>query len=100
MPHLTYTPNGLQNLGMIADFWRKTPSVGIRAIKEIQERVKTLSSLPNIGKPSSDDDGKTRLLTVSFGSSGYVVRYLYDEPRDTVFVLAIKNFREAGFSEN
>lgn len=100
MSQITYTQNALQNLGEIADFWRNTPDIGMRAIKEIQTRVKTLKNLPNIGKPCPDDDGKTRLLSVPFGSNGYLVRYLYDQNQDTVFLLAIRNFRQAGFTEN
>ncbi len=89
MPQVTYTQNALQNLVEIADFWRKTPDIGKRAIKEIEERVDTLEKFPNIGKPCPDDDGITRLLTVPFGSSGYVVRYLYEQNLDTVFLLGV-----------
>lgn len=100
MPHLTYTKNALENFVAIAEFWREIPEVGKRAIVEIQEQAKKLKTLPNIGKPCPDDDGATRLLLVRFGSSGYVVRYRYDQPTDTVFVLAVRNFRQAGFTEN
>ena len=100
MPQITYTQNALRNMGKIADFWRKNPEIGKRAMKEISERVATLENFPNIGKPCPDDDGKTRLLSVPFGSNGYLVRYLYDQNHDTVFLLAIRNFRQAGFTEN
>jgi plasmid stabilization system protein ParE len=99
MPQITYVQNALENLGEIAEFWRENPTIGRRAIQEIRERIKKLKTLPNIGKPSPDDAGKTRLLTVPFGSSGYVVRYCFDPTLDTVFILAVRNFRQAGFIE-
>ena len=100
MSHLSYTYNARQNLGEIAEFWRDVPEVGTRAIKEIKLYAKKLKPLPLLGKPCPDDNGASRLLTVRFGSSGYVIRYRYDQPKDTVFVLAIKKFRQANFNEN
>lgn len=100
MSHLIYTDNARQNFGEIAEFWREAPEVGIRAAQEIKLYAKKLKSLPLIGKPCPDDNGATRLLNVRFGSSGYVIRYRYDQSKDAVFIVAIKNFRQANFHEN
>lgn len=95
MSQVIYTSNAINGLLEIADFWRKTPEVGKRAVGTITEKIKLLEQFPNIGKP--DEDWINRLFAVSFGSGGYVVRYLHDQNQDIVFVLAIRNFRQAWF---
>lgn len=97
MSRIIYTQNAFLNLKTIAAFWREEPKTGKRAIFKIKDTIKRLELLPQIGKPCDDDDGQTRLLSIRFGSSGYVVRYRYEQVNDTVVVLAIKNFRQAGF---
>ena len=34
---------------------------------------------------------------IEFGSSGYVALYRYEEPRDRVFILAVRHQREARY---
>lgn len=49
---------------------------------------------PQIGRPMQ---GGKRELVIGRASHGYVALYLYVAPIDTVFVLAVRGQREAGF---
>ena len=51
---------------------------------------------PEIGRPY-DDLGKLRELIIPFGDSGYVALYLFDKNVDSVFVLAFRHQKEAGY---
>lgn len=54
MSQVIYTSNAINGLLEIADFWRKTPEVGKRAVGTITEKIKLLEQFPNIGKPDED----------------------------------------------
>ncbi|MCC4116302.1 type II toxin-antitoxin system RelE/ParE family toxin [Aromatoleum toluclasticum] len=64
-------------------------------VREIVEAIDILSHSPLIGRPGHA--GK-RELVIGRGSHGYVALYRYHAEIDTVFVLAIKSQREAGYS--
>lgn len=66
-------------------------------VQRIQEIVKALDVLehsPEIGRPAAA--GK-RELVIGRRSRGYVALYRYVTKIDTVFVLAIRSQREAGY---
>lgn len=63
-------------------------------IREIVEAVGVLGTNPLIGRPAGN--GK-RELVIGRRSHGYVALYRYVSEIDTVFVLAIRAQREAGF---
>lgn len=65
-------------------------------IQEIIEALNVLEHNPKIGRPVAA--GK-RELVIGRRSHGYVALYRYVSEIDTVFVLAIRSQREAGFSE-
>jgi hypothetical protein len=44
-------------------------------------------------------EGGRNELPISRGKTGYVALYRYNELLDTVFVLAIRHQREAGYSD-
>lgn len=64
-------------------------------IHEIVEAIGVLETNPLIGRPA--ENGK-RELVIGRRSHGYVALYRYVAEIDTVFVLAIRAQREAGFS--
>ena len=55
----------------------------------------TEPSSPRIGRPT---DGGKRELIISTGASGYIALYQYVPELDTVFVLAIRSPRDAGYA--
>jgi toxin ParE1/3/4 len=63
-------------------------------LAEILQAVEVLATSPLIGRPL--EDGK-RELVIGRGSRGYVALYRYLSEADTVFLLAVRNQREAGY---
>jgi toxin ParE1/3/4 len=62
---------------------------------EIIEAVDVLHHNPRIGRRVAED---LRELVIGRSSRGYVALYRYVEAMDTVFVLAIRSQREAGYA--
>lgn len=63
-------------------------------IGEIVQAVQILASSPMIGRPVK---GGLRELVIGRAPRGYVALYRYVADIDTVFVLAMRHQREAGF---
>ncbi len=63
-------------------------------IAEIVEAVQILGTSPLIGHPVK---GGMRELVIGRGSRGYVALYQYAAQIDTVFLLAVRSQREAGY---
>jgi plasmid stabilization system protein ParE len=63
-------------------------------LAEILQAVDVLASSPLIGRPVT---GGMRELVIGHASRGYVALYRYVPEADTVFLLAVKNQREAGY---
>lgn len=74
---------------------REVESPGQR-ITEIVAALNILEHNPSIGRPAAN--GK-RELVIGRRSRGFVALYRYVPEIDTVFVLAIRSQREAGYSE-
>lgn len=66
-------------------------------VREIIQAVDVLQHNPLIGRPVSADK---RELIIGRRARGYVALYRYIEPIDTVFVLAIRSHREAGYARS
>ena len=63
-------------------------------IDGIMQAIQVLTHSPLIGRPAKT--GK-RELVIGRGSHGYVVLYRFVENIDTVFILAMRSQREAGY---
>ncbi len=66
-------------------------------IESIIQSLSVLESNPMIGRPSQTN---LRELIIGRQSRGYVALYRYIPKVDTVFVLAIRSQREAGYRKN
>jgi toxin ParE1/3/4 len=66
-------------------------------IRDIIDAFNVLESNPLIGRPAS---GSERELVIGRGSRGYVALYRYVAEIDTVFILALRSQREAGYKRN
>ena len=64
-------------------------------IDEIIQAINVLEHNPMIGRPAP---GKMSELVIGRHSHGYVALYRYVAAIDTVFVLAIRSRREAGYA--
>lgn len=66
-------------------------------VRNIIQAIDVLKTNPLIGRPVVGD---LRELIIGRGSQGYVALYCYIPENDTVFVLALRNQREAGHKRN
>lgn len=66
-------------------------------IEEILLAISVLEHNPLIGRPARDD---LRELIIGRQSRGYVALYRYIPELDTVFVLAIRSQKEAGYKRS
>lgn len=80
-------------LDHLANYQVENPGLRIR---EIIEALNVLEHNPLIGRPVNK--GK-RDLVIGRRSHGYVALYRYVDKIDTVFVLAVRSQREAGYAE-
>ncbi len=65
-------------------------------IREIIAAIDVLEHNPLIGRPLKNDK---RELVIGRRAQGYVALYRYVVELDTVFVLALRSQREAGYAE-
>ena len=65
-------------------------------IREIIEAFNVLETNPLIGRPAP---GEKRELIIGRRSRGYVSLYRYVPEIDTVFILAVRSQREAGYKQ-
>lgn len=79
-------------LDHLAQFPVENPQLRIR---EIIEAISVLEHNPLIGRPAKNDK---RELVIGRRSHGYVALYRYLAGIDTVFVLAVRSRKEAGYA--
>jgi plasmid stabilization system protein ParE len=83
-------------LERLADFLiNDAPQAAVTAIEVVRDGIEILQRHPFIGRPCEED---LRELLISYGRSGYVALYSYEQRQDVVLVLAIRHQREAGYS--
>lgn len=75
---------------------RKNPKATIRAGETIAGQLALLEADPYIGRPL-DDLPELRELVIKFGGSGYVGLYRCEKQTDTVYLLAYRHQKEAGY---
>src|SRR5215469_3374563 len=87
--------------GVIDDFDRFLDHMAVHEIAdapariaEIVQAIDVLAHSPLIGRPVR---GGKRELVIGRGSRGYVALYRFISSVDTVFVLAMRSQREAGY---
>lgn len=74
----------------------KSPQASRRAAQAIGRLFDLLQTTPAMGRPFGEVP-ELRELMIDFGDSGYVALYRHDPSADTVFVLAFRHQREAGY---
>jgi plasmid stabilization system protein ParE len=95
MTHIELAPEVLDDFDRFFDhIAQHDPESAPERIDTILEAPQILTHSPQIGRPVRC--GK-RELVIGRASRGYVALYHYVEAIDTVFVLALRDQREAGF---
>ncbi|HEX7643076.1 MAG TPA: type II toxin-antitoxin system RelE/ParE family toxin [Burkholderiaceae bacterium] len=74
----------------------KSRQAAKRAGQAIERQLALLESSPDIGRPFSDLP-ELRELMIEFGDSGYVALYRHEPAYDTIYVLAFRHQKEAGY---
>jgi plasmid stabilization system protein ParE len=74
----------------------KNRLAAVRAAEAINKQFSLLSRHPEIGRPYADAP-ELRELVIGFGDSGYVALYRHEPAKDTIFVLAFRHQKEAGY---
>lgn len=97
MPRIELAPELAEDFDRILDHLasHEAESAGQR-IDEITAAVEVLAQNPLIGRQVANSK---RELVIGRHSHGYLALYRYVPEIDTVFVLAIRSQREAGYSE-
>lgn len=95
MTHIEVAPQVLDDFDRIFDYTAQfdVGSAPTR-IADIVQALQVLARSPMLGRPANN--GK-RELVIGRGGRGYVALYRYVAQIDTVFVLAIRAQREAGY---
>lgn len=75
----------------------KSKTAARRAGQVIERQFAILETNPEIGRPFPELP-ELRELVIAFGDSGYVALYRHEPTTDTVFVLAVRHQKEAGYS--
>lgn len=96
MARIELAPEVGEDLDRILDHLQRHEVEHVAArLREIIEAVGVLQTNPLIGRLASHDN---RELVIGRGSHGYLALYRYVAEIDTVFVLAVRAQREAGFA--
>ncbi|WP_028484947.1 type II toxin-antitoxin system RelE/ParE family toxin [Thioalkalivibrio sp. ALE17] len=74
----------------------KSPDAARRAAQAIERQLLLLETSPDMGRPDAEIP-ELRELLIDFGDSGFVALYRHDPAEDTVYVLAFRHQKEAGF---
>jgi plasmid stabilization system protein ParE len=97
VPQVVVTETAAQGLERCRRFLAaKTPTAALRASQAIGQQFLLLESVPDVGRPSASIHG-LRELVIAFGDSGYVALYRHEPSEDTVYVLAFRHQKEAGY---
>lgn len=95
MTQIELAPEVLDDFDRFIDHLARFDGIDIpKLLSEIMQAIEILSHSPLIGRPVKA--GKRELL-IGRGSRAYVALYRYVVDIDTVFVLALRHQREAGF---
>ena len=94
MAEVVYSRHAFADLERLADFLvNDAPNAAIEAIDVIRDGIEILGRHPLVGRPCEEG---LRELLISYGKSGYVALYSYEQGQDVALVLAIRHQREAG----
>lgn len=95
MTRVELAPDVLEDFDRFFDHWARFEiGDGPARIAEIVQAIQILTHSPLIGRPVR---GGKRELVIGKDSRGYVALYRFVMRIDSVFVLAIRSQREAGY---
>ncbi len=97
MPRVIITEAALNGLTRCQQFIStKNQAAAKRAGQSIDRQFELLETNADLGRPFPESI-ELRELVIAFGDSGYVALYRYKASDDTVYVLAFRHQKEAGY---
>ena len=97
MPRVILTEGAAQGLERCRQFLaEKSSQAARRAGQAIERQFVLLETNPDIGRPLADLP-ELRELVIGFGDSGYVTLYRHELEINTVYLLAFRHQKEAGY---
>jgi plasmid stabilization system protein ParE len=97
MPQVIFTEGAISGLQRGRTFLDAlNPLAAQRAGQAIERQLLLPESNPELGRPLADMP-ELRELIVQFGDAGYAGLYRHEPIEDTVYVLAFRHQREAGY---
>ncbi|MCW9058345.1 MAG: type II toxin-antitoxin system RelE/ParE family toxin [Gammaproteobacteria bacterium] len=97
MPRVILTEAAVQGLEQCRRFLAtKAPEAARRAAQAIERQFRLLETAPDMGRPFPEAPA-LRELVIGFGDSGYVALYRYEPSEDSLYVLAFRHQKEAGY---
>ena len=97
MPRVVVTAGAAEGLERCRRFLiDKDRRAAARAGTAIERQLLLLETAPEIGRPL-DLEPELRELVIGFGEAGYVALYRYVPDEETVYVLAFRHQKEAGY---
>ena len=99
MPRVELAPEVAEDFERIFDHLAEFDVTNIPLrLQEIIQAIAVLEHNPLIGRPVNALDDDKRELVIGRHARGYVALYRYIAEIDTVFVLALRGQREAGYT--
>lgn len=90
MPRIIYTETAIADLVRLRDFLKtRSPEASKRAISAIRKAIENASFFPERFRPVPDLL-HYREIIIDFGSSGYIVRFRYEQGGD-IHIVRIKH---------
>ncbi len=97
MPRVIITAGAARGLERCRLFLtEKSPQAAVRAGQTIESQLALLETEPEVGRPF-DDLPEFRELIIPFGDSGYVALYHHEVSSGSVYILAFRHQKEAGY---
>ena len=97
MSRLIITEGAVHGLERCRQFLtEKSPQVARRAGEAIERHLAQLEQHPDMGRPLPDLP-ELRELIIEFGNTGYVALYRHESADETVYLLAFRHQKEAGY---
>jgi plasmid stabilization system protein ParE len=88
------SPDAVEDVDRLRTFLdQKNPDAARRALALIWKALDRLQEFPRLGMPTGDAD--IRQIVVRFGSSGYIVRYVFLPENENILITRIWHGREA-----
>lgn len=97
MPRIIITEGAAQGLERCRLFLaEKNPLAASRAAQAIRQQFELLEAEPEMGRPW-EELPVLRELLIPFGDSGYVALYRHEMKSDSLYILAFRHQKEAGY---